>query len=168
MSNEIKTLTEALAAIKDRDATIASLTTDLSAARADLTQAQADLSTAQGDLKAANDLLEEEQTAHAQAKADLKVATEANTKHEAEASAVATLHAEIGIKVDADKETNSAALKRHCDNVGSAKALQITSSQGADAPLPTGAKQPDEQAPGASKRPAEIFQAQVDRIHGKA
>jgi chromosome segregation ATPase len=165
MNKNIKNLADALAHIEAQDAEIKTAN-DLLAA-----EKTAHEST-KGDLKAANDLLTEAQTEsatvasalEAEQKAHLATAAERDDL-KTEVEATAKLHADMGIKADADAKTNSEALTGHAKRLASAEAMQICAAQGVDIPVPDGvAAQPGESKPAAKKTPAQIFQAQVDRL----
>jgi chromosome segregation ATPase len=103
-----------------------------------------------------------------QSKNDLSTARQTIKSLETDKEETAKLHAEIGIKADADAKTNSAALQAHCDKkseaIGSAKAAQIVAAQGADAPLPTGqGGSESEEAKPKAKSTVDLWASQFSR-----
>ncbi len=138
MNKNIKNLADALAHIEAQDA-------ELKTAKADLLAEQQAHESTKGELKAANDLLTEEQSAHKKTKAALAAEQKAHLATAAErddlkteVDATAKLHADMGIKADADAKTNSAALTGHAKRLASAEAMQICAAQGVDYPVPDG------------------------------
>lgn len=87
--------------------------------------------------------------------------TEDNKALKEDNESTAKLHEDIGIKADADTQTNKAAIDKHVETKGAAKAAEVTSMQGLPDSLPTSAQStPGATDTGTPKSAAEHWETQ--------